>query len=100
MVATVDLRQRQWLLAVAVSGSAREKERKMQRKGEGEWRGQGKTWLKFGFHAPGARWRRAQTREATRRERSAQSVSSKIMKEQQYYLKHTTEAPFSSHHIS
>ena len=42
MVATVDLRQRQWLLAVAVSGSAREKERKMQRKGErenGEGRG-------------------------------------------------------------
>ena len=53
MVATVDLRQRQWLLAVAVSGSAREKERKMQRKGEGEWRGQGKTGLMFGFHAPG-----------------------------------------------
>jgi len=74
MVATVDLRQRQWLLAVAVSGSAREKERKMQRKGEGEWRGQGKTWLKFGFHAPGARWRRVQTREATRRERSVAAV--------------------------
>ena len=27
MVATVDLRQRQWLLVVAVSGSAREKEK-------------------------------------------------------------------------
>ena len=70
MVATVDLRQRQWLLAVAVSGSAREKERKMQRKGEGEWRGQGKTGLKFGFHAPRARWRAAGAPRATRCERS------------------------------
>ena len=42
MVATVDLRQRQWLLAVAVSGSAREKEKECRGRERENGEGRGK----------------------------------------------------------
>ena len=75
MVATVHLRQRQWLPAVAVSGSAREKEKKCrgrERENGEEGAGPG---LKHGKVAARARQVAASAAQASHAARTASKVT-------------------------
>ena len=69
-----------------------------------EWRGQGETGLRLGFHAPGARWRWAQAQEATWQQASEQfghvqkfRPAQKPLKNRlnHYYLASISPKPFS-----